>query len=106
MRFHWSWFGVALAAVYVVAAVYFLHGELRSVGGEINLRGLGVALATLPSQWTFGVLFDALGWRVNALDPGALGYAQIGFHVLATASFFYVVGFALEWLLRRLLGST
>ena len=101
MRWHRSWLGYALALLYVVAAVYFIDGELRAVGGWINLRGLGVALATLPSQLTFGFLFEAMGWKVNYFDLGVTGYLQIAFHVLATAVVFYLVGYGIERLGRR-----
>jgi hypothetical protein len=97
-----SWLGYALGAAYVVAAVYFINEELRHVGGWINLRGLGVALITLPSQLTFGFLFEALGWRVNYSDLGVSGYVQIGFHVLVTAVVLYLIGYGIERLARRL----
>ncbi|MGH8675743.1 MAG: hypothetical protein ACREVG_15710 [Burkholderiales bacterium] len=99
--FHRSRFGYALGAAYIVAAVYFINSELRAAGGEINLRGLGVALATLPSQLTFGLLFESLGWRVNYSELGMTGYLQIGFHVLATAAVCYLIGYGIERLARR-----
>jgi len=104
MRLHRSWFGYALAVPYIVAAVYFIDGELRSVGGWINLRGLGVALVTLPSQLTVGFLLEGMGWRVNYSDLGAGGYVQIGMHVLVTAAVVYFIGYGIERLARRLFG--
>lgn len=58
--------------LYTAAAVYVVQDELRhSGGGWINLRGLGVTLATAPSQVTFGVLLEWLGVaRVNYAEPG------------------------------------
>lgn len=74
-----SWLGIALSFIYLVGAIYVVQDELRhTYGGWINLRGLGVTLATLPSQVTFGVLFEAAGVsKVNYSEPGLHGYAQL-----------------------------
>jgi hypothetical protein len=102
MKIYRSWLGYALGAAYVVAAVYFTNAELRHVGGWINLRGLGVALITFPSQLTFGLLFEGLGLRMNYSDLGVIGYAQIAFHILVTAAVVYLIGYGIERLARRL----
>ena len=99
MRFYRSWFGYALGIAYVVVAVYVITRELQATGGW--LRGLDVAIATLPSQLTFGFLFEALGWRVNYHDLGPMAYVQIAFHVLATALLCYLVGYGIERLARH-----
>jgi len=106
MRFSLSWLGYAFAAAYVVFAIPFIHRALHATGGWISLKGLDVAIATIPSSFTFGFLFDALGWKVNYFEPGVPGYLQIAFHVLVTAFVAYAIGFGIEWLVRRLLQST
>jgi hypothetical protein len=103
MRIHQSWLGTALALVYTGIAVYIVQDELRHTGGGwINLRGLGVTLATAPSQVTFGVLLEWLGVpRVNYAEPGLVGYSQLVLHVMASAVAVYVVGYGIEWATRR-----
>ena len=104
MPSHKSWLGYALAAAYVAFAIPFIHRALNATGGWISLKGLDIAIATLPSSFTFGLLFETLGWRVNYSDPGVLGYVEIGFHVVVTAAVVYAIGYGIEWALRRLAG--
>lgn len=105
MKIPHSWVGAILGIVYVVAAVYVVQDELRHTGGGwINLRGLGTTLVTFPSQATFGVMLQALGVpRVNYPQPGVLGYGQLVFHVVVSACVVYLVGYGIEWTVRRLL---
>ena len=104
MPFHKSWLGYALAAAYVAFAIPFIHRALNATGGWISLKGLDVAIATIPSSFTFGLLFETLGWRANYSDLGVLGYAEIAFHVLVTAAVVYAIGYGIERALRRLAG--
>ena len=90
------------AAVYIAAAIPFIHRALNATGGWISLKGLDIAIATIPSSFTFGLLFETLGWKVNHSDPGVLGYLEIGFHVVVTAAVVYAIGYGIEWVIRRL----
>lgn len=103
-----SWAGAGLALLYLVAATGFIRYELRyGGGGWINLKGMGVILVTAPSQATVGELLRRIGVpKINYGDPGLLGYAQIAMHLLLTAGLVYLLGFGLEWLVRRILAST
>jgi hypothetical protein len=103
MKIYRSRLGAALAFLYLAAAVYVVQDELRHTGGGwINLRGLGTLLVTFPSQLTLGLLLQAAGVsRVNFAEPGVLDYGQLALHVLATAALVYLLGWAAEWLLRR-----
>lgn len=103
MPFHRSWFGYVLAAVYIAAAIPMIHHALTVTGGWISLRRLDIALVTIPSSFTFGLLFEALGWKPDYNPPSVAGYADIVFHVLVTAALVYAIGFAIEWVIRRLL---
>jgi hypothetical protein len=96
-----AWF---LAALYLAGAAWIVRDELRhTYGGWINLRGMGTAIATAPSQATFGVLLKKLGVpQVNFDNPGVSGYSQILLHVLVTAALVYLLGWGLEWGFRRL----
>ena len=102
MRFHCSWLGYVLAGAYIAWAIPFIHRALNATGGWISLKGLDIAIATIPSSFTFGLLFETLGWRVNYSDPGVLGYLEIAFHVLVTAAVVYAIGYGVEWIMRRL----
>jgi hypothetical protein len=104
MRFYQSWLGYVLAGVYIAAAIPFIHRALNATGGWISLKGLDIALATIPSSFTFGLMFEALGWRPNYSDLGVLGYLEIAFHVLVTAAVVYAIGYGIEWAVRRLSG--
>ena len=103
MPFHKSWLGYALAAVYIAIAIPWIHRELHATGGWISLKGLGIAIITFPSGFTFGLLFEVLGWRPNYSNMGMLEYLEIGFHVLVTAAVVYAIGYGIEWIVRRLL---
>jgi hypothetical protein len=100
-----SWFGVSLAFIYLAGAGYLTWYELRhSGGGWINLRGFGTTIATAPSQATVGVLLRKLGApRINHLEPGFTGIAELLLHLVLTASVVYLVGFGLEWIVRWVL---
>ena len=104
MPFHKSWLGYALAAAYLAFAIPFIHRALNATGGWISLKGLDIAIATIPSSFTFGLLLETLGWRANYSDLGVLGYLEIAFHVLVTAAVVYAIGYGIEWASRRLLG--
>ena len=104
MRFYQSWLGYVFAGAYVAFAIPFIHRALNATGGWISLKGLDIALATIPSSFTFGLLFEALGWRPNYSDLGVLGYLEIAFHVLVTAAVVYAIGYGIEWAVRRLSG--
>lgn len=104
MSFHKSWLGYVLAAAYVAFAIPFIHRALHATGGWISLKGLDIALATIPSSFTFGLLFETLGWRANYSELGVLGYLEIAFHVLVTAAVVYAIGYGIEWIFRRLAG--
>ena len=103
MRFYQSWLGWVLAGVYIAAAIPMIHHALHVTGGWITLRRLDVALITIPSSFTFGFLFEALGWQPSYNNIGVAGYLDIGFHVLVTAAFVYALGYGIEWAIRRLL---
>jgi hypothetical protein len=103
VKIYQSWLGAILGLLYSAFAVYFVQEELRSTGGGwINLRGLGTAIITAPSQVTFGVVLEWLGVpRVDFSEPGLLGYSQLVLHVAVTAAVFYCCGYGLEWATRR-----
>ena len=94
-----------MALIYLVLAGWVVQDELRHTGGGwINLRGMGTTLVTAPSQMTFGYLLEFLGLkRVNFSSPGIAGYSQLVLHLLVTAAVVYLVGYGLEWAVRRLL---
>ena len=96
--------GLALAAVYLVAAVAMVRHELRFTGGGwINLRGFGTTLVTAPSQLTLGALLERFGVRVEWARLGAADYLQLALHVLISTAFVYAVGWGAESLVRRML---
>ena len=101
MPLHKSWLGYALAAAYVAFAIPFIHRALHATGGWISLKGLDIAIATIPSSFTFGLLLETLGWRPNYSDMGFLEYAEIAFHVVVTAAVVYAIGYGIEWIFRR-----
>ena len=104
MPFHKSWFGYLLAAAYIAFAIPFIHRALNATGGWISLKGLDIAIATIPSSFTFGLLLETLGWRPNYSERGVLEYLEIAFHVLVTAAVVYAIGYGIQWVLRRLTG--
>lgn len=85
-RIHPSWVGIVLCVLYV--AVYVVQDELRYTGGGwISLRGMAVAIVTLPSQVTLGVVLKGLGVReVNYREPGLADYGQLVLHVVVCAA--------------------
>ena len=99
--------GYALAVLYLGIVGYIVQDELRHTGGGwINLRGMGTVLVTAPSQATLGVLLKKLGVpQVNYNEPGLLGYAQLITHVLLSAVVVYLVGYGLEWGVRRVFST-
>jgi hypothetical protein len=103
MRFYHSWLGAILSLLYTAVAGYVVQGELRHTGGGwINLRGLGTALVTAPSQVTFGLLLEWLGVpRVNYSEPRLGGYSQLVLHVLVSAAAVFLAGCGVEWMARR-----
>ena len=100
-----SWFGAALAAVYLIAASIFVWTEIHTVhGGFISLRGMGPVLITAPSQATLGVLLQKLGVpKINYSTPGVLGTAQLVLHLVVSAGVVYVLGAGLAALVRLLI---
>ena len=103
MPFHKSWLGWVLAGVYIAIAIPMIRHELTVSGGWISLKKLGVAIITFPSSFTLGFLFEFLGWNPSYTNLGPAGYLDMGFHLLATAAFFYALGYGIEWAVRRLL---
>jgi hypothetical protein len=103
MKIYQSWLGAALALLYTSVAVYVVQDELRNTGGGwINLRGMGTALVTAPSQVTFGVVLEWLGVpRVDYSEPGLGSYSQLVLHVAVSAAFVYLLGYGIEWAARR-----
>lgn len=103
MKIYQSWFGACLSLIYTGAALYVVQDELRHTGGGwINLRGLGTMLVTFPSQATFGLLLESLGVpRVDFSNPGWSGYSQLILHVLVSAAVVYLLGWGVEWAVRR-----
>lgn len=105
MKIYQSWLGAALGLLYTAVAIYVVRDELRNTGGGwINLRGMGTALVTAPSQVTVGV---ALGWlgvpRVDYSEPGLGSYSQLVLHVIVSAAVVYLLGYGVEWVTRRCL---
>jgi hypothetical protein len=105
LKIYHSWLGALLSLIYTAVAVYVVQDELRHTGGGwINLRGLGTLLVTAPSQVTVGAVLRWLGVpEVNFAEPGASGYVQLVFHVLASAVVIYLIGYGGEWAVRRLI---
>ncbi|MEO7963562.1 MAG: hypothetical protein ABIT38_06585 [Gemmatimonadaceae bacterium] len=101
IAFH-SWFGAALAVLYLVAASAFVWSEVHSVqGGFISLRGMGAVIATSPSQATLGVLLRKLGVRpIDYSSPGLGGTIQLIAHLLLSAIVVFCIGAGLEYLVR------
>jgi hypothetical protein len=99
-----SWVGYALAGVYVALAVGVIQWEIRHTGGGwINLRDLGTKLVTVPSQVVFSPIFKAMGVPpINVDRAGVSDIAQLGFHVLVTATLCYALGWAIHTAVRRL----
>lgn len=85
-----------------------VQDELRhSGGGWINLRGMGTAIVTAPSQVTLGWLLRTLGIpKVNFSEPRAADYLELVVHVLLTAMLIYLLVLGAELLLRRLFGAS
>jgi hypothetical protein len=102
-----SWFGAALAAIYLIAASIFVWTEIHSVhGGFISLRGMGPVLVTAPSQATLGVLLQKLGVpKINYSSPGALGTTQLVLHLVVSAAVVYLLGAGLAALVRLIIAS-
>ena len=100
-----SWFGAALAAIYLIAASIFVWTEIHTVhGGFISLRGMGPVLITAPSQATLGVLLQKLGVpKINYSTPGVLGTAQLVLHLVVSAGVVYLLGAGLAALVRSLI---
>lgn len=105
MKVYQSGLGAVLSLVYTAAAVYVVQDELRHTGGGwINLRGMGTIIITAPSQLTLGVLLRALGVpQVKFSEPGLLDYVLLATHILLSAAVVYLLGYLLEWLIKRLL---
>jgi hypothetical protein len=103
LKINQSWLGFGLSVLYLAGAIYIVEEELRYTGGGwINLRGLGVVLVTFPSQLTLGLLLKELGVpEVNYSSPGLLGYCQLVLHVAVCALLVYLLGYGVEWLVRR-----
>lgn len=95
--------GYTLAVLYLCAAVFVVHTEIRAPGGDwIKLSGMGTFIVTIPSQGTVGFLLTSLGVpRVNFDDPGFTGYSQLLVHVLVTGALVYLIGAGLEWSFRH-----
>ena len=101
-----SRFGYVLAVIYLILAGRLIWTDIHASGGWINLRSMGTVLVTAPSQVTLGYLMKAVGIRpVNFSDPGFGGYAQIILHLLVTAAVVYLLGYGLEWGVRRMLSG-
>ena len=105
MRLLASRVGWTLAAIYLCGAIWIVQEELHySGGGWISLRGMLAEIATVPSQVTLGTLLRGLGVpKVNYDHPGVVGYLQLLAHVLLTAGLIYLIGWGLEWVVRRLI---
>jgi hypothetical protein len=103
MEIYQSRLGAAFALLYTAVAVYVVRDELRYTGGGwINLRGMGTALVTAPSQVTFGVVLGWLGVpQVDYTEPGLGGYSQLVLHVAVSAAAVYLLGCGIEWAARR-----
>lgn len=97
--------GWTCTAIYLAGAIWIVQNELRySGGGWISLRGMMAEIVTAPSQATLGTLLRRLGVpKVNYDHPGVAGYAEIVSHVLLTAALVYLVGWGLEWVVRRMI---
>jgi hypothetical protein len=100
--------GYFLTLIYLVGAGWVVQDELRHTGGGwINLRGMGTTIVTAPSQATIGYLLGLLGVkRISFNEPGFSGYAQLVLHLLVTAAVVYLIGYGLEWGVRRILLET
>ncbi|MEO8138090.1 MAG: hypothetical protein ABI742_00510 [Gemmatimonadota bacterium] len=100
--------GGVLAFIYLIIAGYVAQDEIRHTGGGwINLRGMGTFLVTAPSQATIGNLLSWFGVpKVSYAELGVLGYAQIILHLLVTAVLVYLLGYGLEWVVRRVLAPS
>jgi hypothetical protein len=105
LKIYQSRLGIILGLLYTVFAVYVVQDDLRHTGGDwINLRGMGTVLVTAPSQVTFGVVLERLGVpRVDYSGPGLSGYSQLVLHVAVSAAAVYLLGYGIEWVIRRLL---
>jgi hypothetical protein len=90
----------------MAVAIYIVQDELRNTGGGwINLRGMGTTLVTAPSQVTFGVVLEWLGVpQINYSDPGLSSYCQLVLHVAVSAVAVYLLGYGIEWAMRRWVG--
>lgn len=83
MPFPKSISGAVVALIYVVCAIWVIHGERVSTGGGwINLRGMGAILITAPVSLVAEWLGFKLDYRSNL---------QMGFAVLGTALLFYLL---------------
>lgn len=83
MPFPKSIAGAVVALIYVVFAIWVIHGERVSTGGGwINLRGMGAWLVTAPISLPCEWLGFKLDYRSNA---------QMGFAVLGTALLLYLL---------------
>ena len=93
------------------AALKVIHGDDIGVivtdltmPGMDGLQLLEAALRIDPALQVILITAhgtDQIGQR--AWELGAAGYVDIGFHLLATAAFFYALGYGIEWAVRRML---
>jgi hypothetical protein len=80
-----------------------IQWEIRHTGGGwINLRDFGTNIVTSPSQLVFSPLLKAIGIRpISVHRPGVSDFAQLSFHVFVTATLFYLLGWGVHALIRR-----
>jgi hypothetical protein len=100
-----SWVGGVLTLLYLGLAVFIAQDDVRnSHGGWINLRGFGTVIVTAPSQILLGSVLKMVGVSdVHYADLGFSDYAQIGLHIIVTASIVYFVGAGLHFLGRKII---
>jgi hypothetical protein len=70
---HKSWLGYALAAAYIAFAIPFIHRALHATGGWISLKGLDIAIATIPSSFHVRAAARNAGLATELLRHGIAG---------------------------------
>lgn len=92
-----SVFGLVLAVIYVAIGVYaVIDARSYQGGGWISLKGIGVAIVTLPVT----LLFEALGFK-----PNYQRNIDMVFLIGVCTVLVYFVGAGLGWLAHALFGG-
>ncbi|MEB3830557.1 hypothetical protein [Phormidium sp. CCY1219] len=105
MKLYQSRFGYAMSLIYLIGSGSFIWWEFHSYrGGMFDFCGLGLIRFIFPSLLTVGVVLEKIGVPQIKLSCSYMGLAdslQFGLHLSITAVFVYLIGYGVEWIVRR-----